>query len=89
MPIASTGTAFHDSQREVILTALRTTGWVVGGPRGAAARLGLKRTTLITKMNKLGISRPVQQKDVDQIPQGPGEHAPVASGEVKALSKAG
>jgi transcriptional regulator with GAF, ATPase, and Fis domain len=67
MPMAPTGTAFHDSQREVILTALRTTGWVIGGPRGAAARLGLKRTTLITKMKKLGISRPVQQKDMDQI----------------------
>jgi formate hydrogenlyase transcriptional activator len=67
MPMASTGTAFHDSQREVILTALRTTRWVVGGPRGAAARLGLKRTTLITKMKKLGISRPVQQEDMDQI----------------------
>ena len=67
MPMAPTGTVFHDSQREVILTALRTTGWVIGGPRGAAARLGLKRTTLITKMKKLGISRPVQQKDMDQI----------------------
>ena len=67
MPMASTGTAFHDSQREVILTALRTTDWVIGGPRGAAARLGLKRTTLITKMKKLGISRPVQQEDMDQI----------------------
>jgi formate hydrogenlyase transcriptional activator len=66
-PIIRTGTVFRDSQREVILTALRTTGWVVGGPRGAAARLGLKRTTLITKMKKLGISRPVQQEDMDQI----------------------
>ena len=34
-------------------------GWVVAGPGGAAARLGLKRTTLIAKMKKLGISRPV------------------------------
>jgi formate hydrogenlyase transcriptional activator len=32
--------------------------WVVGGPRGAAARLGLKRTTLMGKMKKLGLSRP-------------------------------
>lgn len=52
------GTAFDDSQREVILTALRASGWVIGGPGGAAERLGLKRTTLITKMKKLGISRP-------------------------------
>jgi len=71
MPMARTGTAFHDSQREVILTALRTTGWVIGGPRGAAARLGLKRTTLITKMKKLGISRPIQQDDTDELLRQP------------------
>jgi len=71
MPMARTGTAFHDSQREVILTALRTTGWVIGGPRGAAARLGLKRTTLITKMKKLGISRPIQQDDTDEVLRQP------------------
>jgi transcriptional regulator with GAF, ATPase, and Fis domain len=55
------GTAFFDSQREVILTALRASGWVIGGHGGAAESLGLKRTTLITKMKKLGISRPTQQ----------------------------
>jgi len=49
---------FTDSARAVILRALRATGWVIGGPGGAAARLGLKRTTLIAKMKKLGISRP-------------------------------
>jgi transcriptional regulator with GAF, ATPase, and Fis domain len=49
---------FTDSARAVILQALRATGWVIGGPGGAAARLGLKRTTLIAKMKKLGISRP-------------------------------
>ena len=42
-----------------ILKALRETNWVMGGPRGAAARLGLKRTTLISKMRKLGLSRPI------------------------------
>ncbi|HEY2975786.1 MAG TPA: sigma 54-interacting transcriptional regulator [Pyrinomonadaceae bacterium] len=67
MPMMRTGTAFRDSQREVILTALRTAGWVIGGPRGAALRLGLKRTTLITKMKKLGISRPMQQDDMDEL----------------------
>jgi formate hydrogenlyase transcriptional activator len=55
---------FRDSQRTVILRALHAAGWIVGGPRGAAARLGLKRTTLISKMKKLGISRPVQQVEV-------------------------
>jgi transcriptional regulator with GAF, ATPase, and Fis domain len=48
---------FMDSQRAIILQALHGAGWVVGGPQGAAARLALKRTTLIAKMKKLGISR--------------------------------
>jgi formate hydrogenlyase transcriptional activator len=47
-----------DAERELILGALRDTGWVVGGPKGAAVRLGLKRSTLLWKMKKLGISRP-------------------------------
>ena len=47
-----------DAEREHILGALRATGWVVGGPKGAAARLGMKRATLQNKMRKLGISRP-------------------------------
>jgi formate hydrogenlyase transcriptional activator len=46
-----------DSEREHILQALAETNWVVGGPKGAGARLGLQRTTLISKMQKLGISR--------------------------------
>jgi len=52
---------FRDSQRASILQALHAAGWMIGGPKGAAARLGLKRTTLISKMKKLGISRPVQE----------------------------
>jgi formate hydrogenlyase transcriptional activator len=44
----------------LILDTLESVGWVVGGPVGAAARLGLKRTTLIHKMKKLGISRPAR-----------------------------
>jgi formate hydrogenlyase transcriptional activator len=47
-----------DAEREHILGALRETGWVVGGPKGAASRLGMKRSTLLWKMKKLGISRP-------------------------------
>jgi len=54
---------FVDSQRALILEALRTAGWVIGGPNGAAAHLGLKRTTLVAKMKKLGISRPVSHID--------------------------
>jgi transcriptional regulator with GAF, ATPase, and Fis domain len=55
---------FEDSQRALILRALDASGWIVGGPRGAAARLRLKRTTLISKMKKLGISRPLRQLEV-------------------------
>ena len=47
-----------EAERDHILYALRHTGWVIGGLRGAAAQLGLKRTTLLGKMKKLGISRP-------------------------------
>jgi formate hydrogenlyase transcriptional activator len=46
------------NEREHILRALRDTGWVLAGPQGAAARLGLKRTTLQSRMQKLGIQRP-------------------------------
>jgi formate hydrogenlyase transcriptional activator len=47
-----------DAEREHILRALRAAHWVVRGPNGAAARLGLKRSTLQWKIKKLGISRP-------------------------------
>jgi formate hydrogenlyase transcriptional activator len=53
---------FNDSTRALILRTLREAGWVIGGCGGAAARLGLKRTTLIAKMRKLGISRPCRQQ---------------------------
>jgi formate hydrogenlyase transcriptional activator len=48
----------RDSERILILQALDAVGWVIGGAAGAAAKLGLPRTTLIGKMKKLGISRP-------------------------------
>jgi formate hydrogenlyase transcriptional activator len=47
----------EDAEREHILKALEHTGWVVAGRNGAAARLGIKRSTLYFKMQKLGISR--------------------------------
>ena len=65
--------AFHssmtleDSDRTLILETLQQAGWVVGGPHGAAAKLGLKRTTLLAKMRRLGISRPVPQDGNDVI----------------------
>lgn len=57
-PISSTmaGT-LEDVERQRILQALQEAGAVIGGQHGAAARLGLKRTTLLSKMQKLGITR--------------------------------
>jgi formate hydrogenlyase transcriptional activator len=51
-PVTLAGT-----ERDHILKVLRETKGVLAGPRGAAARLGLKRTTLQSKMKKLGITR--------------------------------
>ncbi|MEI9863902.1 MAG: sigma 54-interacting transcriptional regulator [Limisphaerales bacterium] len=50
-------TTFEAAAREHIIQALAATNWVLGGPKGASARLGLARTTLIGKMQRLGISR--------------------------------
>ncbi|HJQ71759.1 MAG TPA: sigma 54-interacting transcriptional regulator [Blastocatellia bacterium] len=47
----------EDAEREHILRILTETNWVVGGPTGAAARLGMKRTTLQSRMRKLNITR--------------------------------
>jgi formate hydrogenlyase transcriptional activator len=48
----------RDTERDAIVRALRESNGVVAGPNGAAARLGVKRTTLQSKMRKLGIRRP-------------------------------
>jgi transcriptional regulator with GAF, ATPase, and Fis domain len=70
---------FNDSTRALILQALREAGWVIGGSGGAAARLGLKRTTLVAKMKKLGISRAVRRSDMTQLPCTPVESVMAAS----------
>jgi len=57
-PSVSKSATLRDMERETIVRALRESGGVVGGPSGAAARLGLKRTTLQSMMQKLGIRRP-------------------------------
>ena len=59
--ISPAATTLRDSERTLILRTLERVGWVLGGPKGAAAQLGLKRTTLIHRMQKLGISRPSLQ----------------------------
>jgi formate hydrogenlyase transcriptional activator len=48
----------EDTVRQEILAACQRANWKLGGPRGAAARLGLKRTTLFYKMKRLGIAPP-------------------------------
>ena len=53
-----------DADRAHIIATLRQTNWVVGGPNGAAARLGLKRTTLLFRMQKLGISKEIAKPDI-------------------------
>jgi formate hydrogenlyase transcriptional activator len=61
----------EDSDRALIVETLEQVGWVVGGPRGAGAKLGLKRTTLLAKMRRLGISRPVREEQPDLIGMTP------------------
>jgi formate hydrogenlyase transcriptional activator len=55
-------TTLEDSDRALILETLEQAAWIVGGPRGAAGKLGLKRTTLLAKMKRLGISRPIPEE---------------------------
>lgn len=57
-PVAASSSTMRDVETKHILQTLRETQWVVGGPKGAAVRLGLNRTTLMYRMRKLGISRP-------------------------------
>lgn len=50
------GLTLEEIEREAIVRALRSTNWIVGGPKGAASMLGLKRTTLQARIRKLGIA---------------------------------
>src|SRR5258708_39699435 len=60
-PKSSTDGALHDvleqSERQKIFKALEQSNWVVAGPKGAAAHLGMKRSTLQQRIRKLGIAR--------------------------------
>ena len=51
----------EDADRRHIVAALERTNWVIAGPNGAAASLGIKRSTLQFRMRKLGIVRPTMQ----------------------------
>jgi len=57
LPPSGAPITLEEAEREHILRTLEVTGWVIGGPQGAATRLGLKRTTLFSTMRRLGISR--------------------------------
>jgi formate hydrogenlyase transcriptional activator len=57
--------ALEDPDRALILETLEQADWIVGGPHGAAGKLGLKRTTLLAKMKRLGISRPIPGEGTD------------------------
>ena len=61
-------TTLRESERSLILQTLEEVRWVIGGAKGAATKLGLKRTTLIHKMQKLGISRPSLQNQNGMYP---------------------
>jgi formate hydrogenlyase transcriptional activator len=71
MPSSSAGSragtyavTLRDAEREHILRTLKETRWVIGGSAGAAARLGLKRTTLQALVKRLGLERPSAQADI-------------------------
>jgi transcriptional regulator with GAF, ATPase, and Fis domain len=63
----TTETTLRESERALIVRTLEQVGWVVGGPNGAARKLGVNRTTLNHRMRKLGIFRP----RLDERPGGP------------------
>jgi formate hydrogenlyase transcriptional activator len=56
----------EEVERSHILKTLKATNWVLAGPGGAAARLGLNRSTLYFRMKKLGITRSVDSSSDPQ-----------------------
>jgi formate hydrogenlyase transcriptional activator len=73
----SGGSTLNEMERDYILEVLDETEWIVGGPSGAARRLGLPRTTLISKMKKLGIphrrSARLSRADPASVPVSQGQ----------------
>jgi DNA-binding NtrC family response regulator len=78
-----------DAERAHIVATLRETNWVVGGRSGAAARLGLPRTTLIARMQRLGLAKypgtqnerpPAQQEGERWMPDSAEDHLVRAAG---------
>jgi formate hydrogenlyase transcriptional activator len=85
LPVAGTetvavpqaATTLEECERALILHTLEAAGWVIGGRNGAANKLGLKRTTLISKMQKLAICRPVLEGGFGFAETAPPEPASV------------
>ena len=67
--VAPPGT-LRDHDAALILETIRAAGGMIGGPQGAAARLGLKRTTLVSKMKRLGIYRPRYRRPMSELGEG-------------------
>ena len=66
-PSIARPSTFRDHETALILQTLQSADGMIGGPRGAAARLGLKRTTLVSKMKRLGIYRTRSQRYTDVL----------------------
>jgi formate hydrogenlyase transcriptional activator len=69
-PSVAPPSTLRDHEAALILHTIRATGGMIGGPQGAAARLGLKRTTLVSKMKRLGIYRPRYQRPMSEFDEG-------------------
>jgi formate hydrogenlyase transcriptional activator len=69
-PSVAPPSTLRDHEAALILHTIRAAGGMIGGPRGAAARLGLKRTTLVSKMKRLGIYRPRYQRPMSEFDEG-------------------
>jgi formate hydrogenlyase transcriptional activator len=69
-PAVAPLSTLHEYEATLILQTLRAAGGMIGGPGGAAARLGLKRTTLVSKMKRLGIYRPRYQRLIHEVNEG-------------------
>ena len=75
---ASFPKTLRELERSLILQTLDATGWVIGGSGGAAAQLGLKRTTLVQRLKKFGIQRPLRQNDFASPPDDSGQPDSIA-----------
>jgi formate hydrogenlyase transcriptional activator len=69
-PSAVSPGTLRDHEAALILQTIRAAGGMIGGPQGAAAKLGLKRTTLVSKMKRLGIYRPRFQRPMSEFDEG-------------------